>query len=871
MKPLKLIMTAFGPYAGTESIDFESLGANGVFLITGDTGSGKTTIFDAVSFALYGEASGDRRKANMLRSDYARKGTEPKVVLTFAHRSKEYTVTRTLAYERPSERGGRMTTVSANATLEEKDSTWSITGSQKVTARITEILGLSRDQFTMTMMIAQGDFMRIVNAKSADRIPLFKKLFGTTLYSDIQEKLKEENSKCAEERRELETRAKTAVQSICTEPDFEGNTKLGELEDSMCYAELADLLGSLIENETIRINALTAERKTLEARNEELIRSIENAKTVNADIDRLKAEKNKLESYTALTSQMDDKRLKLKLARSADAVSKAEIPLSGLKSDLIKRQNNHDTAIKKLGQLKTQLPDYEKAFASAQEKSGKANEDSALAKQLSDCMQTLTSLANGKTTLVRMEAAYKAAFEASKAADSEYLRVKDLYYRSQSGILAKELKDGEPCPVCGSLSHPAPACLTGASATREDFENAESLQREKQRILDTRNGEMVKQRGVIEGLATQLDKLGIAASETPDTLKHRIDALRLEAQAINTEIEDSRKNLEEHRRRISSGETYVSEAESQITDIGIRLETAQKNFDEALKNNGFTDETAYKAAYMLPVNIERLDAEIKDYDMNRKSLEDMAASLTEKLSGAEYTDISGLVTAQADIKAQIDTNDGILKALDKRLGFNSQARNTLSEAAAYKASHERRWDVICELYCVAAGQLKASAKMSFETYVQRHYFTLVVNAANQRLRKLTDGGFTLRCMHDAKNLSQQTGLDLEVYDRNTQTFRDASTLSGGESFMAPLALALGLSDVVQEGRGVTLDSMFIDEGFGTLDENSLGNALDLLSELSMDGKRMIGVISHVQELGRRIEKRIVVSKNVNGSKTELFV
>lgn len=351
-------------------------------------------------------------------------------------------------------------------------------------------------------------------------------------------------------------------------------------------------------------------------------------------------------------------------------------------------------------------------------------------------------------------------------------------------------------------------------------------------------------------------------------LQQRIQEMHHQAKQYRDAIETARKAQNDLHILIEKNRTALDQGTQRMDTLRQSAEELRIRFEEKLTAAGFEDERAYQLAKLPDVEIEELDRQIRAYGEQKKSLADQVASLKEKLAGKEKSDVAALEQQRCELDEKQRNVENAEKAVSKKLTIHEDALKEIKEARRQQKRREKNWAIVRDLYNCCAGIAGGNrrAKMTFEAYVQQYYFKQVVAAANKRLTVLTDGLFTLRCKEEARDRVHQSGLDLDVLDRATGQWRDVSTLSGGESFLASLALALGLSDIVQAQSGtIRMDAMFIDEGFGTLDENALRNSLQVLSSMA-DGKRLIGIISHVHDLEERIEKQIVVSKTMTGSK-----
>ena len=875
MKPINLILSAFGPYANDVTVDFSLFGEDGIFLIAGDTGAGKTTIFDAISFALYGEASGgkERRKSKSFRSDYASPRTETWVELTFRHRGETWRIRRNPEYERPKKSGEGTTIQTANAKLTNLDSGAEIEGLTEVNAKVYELLGLTQDQFTQTVMIAQGDFLKILNASSDDRRALFQKLFNTAIYANLQWKLRDMNSACNDEKKELDHRIAIAAGKIDPEPDYPERDNIAFYKTEVKYADLlTECLTRLIEYERATHDKVKKEKEEAGEQVSALIAAIEQGKAINADFDALQKAQDTLASLLDRQGEMDDKAVQLDKARKAQGLLADETLMFSNAADIEKQRKELEEAVVALASAESALPEAEKRQQEAESHASEADEIQASAQQLKSCVPVLKDLEKQQKKLEQQKKEIATLLEASDRADDTYKAAKEGYYRSQAGLLAAELEEGKPCPVCGSLIHPQPAQLTAEAATKEEMEQTEQRHRQAADALHKADNELTSIQAAVNSDMARLREMNIAECETEWHLEQRINGLESQTQIFRDAIKASREACEAIRVKLEKSRAAVEQGQKHLSSLLEREGHLKKQFRERLVAAGFEDEQAYHLSKLPEKDMTELDKQQKDYGEQKKSLADQVESLQNKLDGKEMIDLTTLEQQQREYKAKKDTAEATEAALTKKLALHEDALKEIQKAQKQRKRKEDNWAVVRDLYNCCAGIAGGNrrAKMTFEAYVQQYYFKQVVAAANKRLTVLTDGMFTLRCKEEARDRVRQSGLDLDVLDRGTGQWRDVSTLSGGESFLASLALALGLSDVVQAQSGaIRMEAMFIDEGFGTLDDNALRNSLQVLADLA-DGKRLIGIISHVHDLEERIEKQIVVSKTLKGSKIDIF-
>ena len=874
MKPIQLVLSAFGPYVERTVIDFSALGEEGLFLIAGDTGAGKTTIFDAISFALYGEASGgkEKRKSKSFHSDYVSDQTETYVELTFRHRGETWWIRRNLEYQRPAKKkkDGMETTTrqAADAQMRNEDTGEEILRMDDVNRRVRELLGLTQDQFTQTVMIAQGDFLKILTASSDDRKKLFRDLFHTNLYVDLQSRLQEKNRACADEQKALEQVILSAEGKIDPEAEFAEREILlsycGQIQhtDALCA-----LLARLIEQEKAAQEQARAQKKEAADQIGALIAAVTEGERVNRDFADWESKRARLAALTAGQGEIDAQRAALAAARRAQQLETDEALMRRTRRDMDAQRAALSDAQAALEQAEKALPETETRMKEAESRGGEIHALLAQAKQMEDCLPVLGEVERLKAALDTQKRELQRLTEDSSRAQAAYTAAQNSYYLSQAGLLARELKAGQPCPVCGSTAHPCPAQITPETVTRQALEQAAQRRETAEKAQSDAATRLAANQAALDEREDRLRALKIGADETRQRLAARIDAAHQAAADRQREIDAARSAYQALDKRKIAAQSAVDAAQKQLAALEKDLRAQTEAFEQKRAAHGFEDEASYRLAKRTNADIERLDREIRNYDEQKRTLAAQTHELEDKLSGRQRTDLTALQNRRAAALDRQAKAENAEKAMVRKLTLHESAEREIRQANAAIQKKRGKWQIIQELYTCCAGIAAGNprAKLTFEAYVQQYYFRFVVAAANKRLTRLTDGMFTLRVMREAANRVSQSGLDLEVLDRSTGQARDVSTLSGGESFLASLALALGLSDAVQSQSGqIRMDAMFIDEGFGSLDENALRSSIDVLLELA-DGKRLIGIISHVQELEERIDKQIVVTKTPNGS------
>ena len=877
MKPVKLEMSAFGPYAAKTTIDFSAFGEEGLFLIAGDTGAGKTTIFDAISFALYGQASGgEKRRTNKtFRSDYAASDVKTYVELTFEHRGELWTIRRNPKYERPYLRGEGTTTKAGYAQMKNERTGEILDKTEAVTAKVKELLGLDQNQFTQTVMIAQGDFLKILNANSTERSTLFQMLFHTAIYEKLKEKLKTKKNECEGKKKELEQRILIESEKIEPEAAFASREVLqsycGKIEHT---EELCGLLKKLIEQEKKTKNRAESRKKRASEQIERLIQEIEKGNLTNRDLEEQKEKKQELDHLLSDKPAIAADEQTLERARKAQTAEVAEAQLKQAEETTAQWKEKLEQSRQELQKTEELIPDAE-----GKQKAAEAHQEEILGLR-----SEVNTLESGKDILKEVaplkeklkdeqESVNTLSTEAKECSDA-YRAMLERYHLSQAGILAADLEEDKPCPVCGSMSHPDPAKKTPETVTKEQLEAAEVNRSAAETKLREASRAANETLADLYAKQKQLQAMKIEENETPESLQARIDEKQNAAEEYQKEIDRTRDELQKLKSKKAQYLDSISDAGKQLKAQKKKQEEYLRDFQEKLSKAGFENEETYQSAKKTEEERKHLDNRINEYKTKLERLEHRVQELDELLIGKQTVNIEELCSMKEQQETEKTHAEDEKEEISQKLSLHKAAFKNIREAYEKIQKNKAHWTMIDQLYRCCAGQSEKGqtrTKLTFEAYVQQYYFKQVVAAANKRLWVLTGKQFTLRCREEAKGFLSQSGLDLEVLDQNTGAWRDVSTLSGGESFMASLALALGLSDVVQNQSGqIRMDAMFIDEGFGTLDENALQNALEVLSGLA-DGKRLIGIISHVHELEERIDKQIVVSKTLNGSKLAVIV
>lgn len=915
MRPTKLTISAFGPYAGRIELDMDKLGSSGLYLITGDTGAGKTMIFDAITFALYGNPSGTSRDASMLRSKYADASTPTEVELEFTHNGETHKIRRNPDYVRPAKRGTGMVKQNADAELICPDGkTYSKV--REVDKKILEILGIDRKQFSQIVMLAQGDFMQLLLADTKQRQEIFRELFQTKFYQLIQNRLKSDSKNvygaCMDAKKSIEQYIADirCEESSIYHPQLE-TAKAGKLS----IEKVIELLGYIIEADKKDENASKDRLADLDDRTASVNEKIGTARTAA----QIKSKKEKLqEQESILITAESDAKEKLKdedaekekiasLKKAADdqerelpkyeAYEKICINLQATKKELSSFETQLAEKNRVIEALKTSIAQMKDELAKID---GDDNID-LITRQIADetaLQSELSDLQKDLKTFRQLEKEYKTAvdhYEEKRAiyekANAEYVQTNRLFMDAQAGLLAKTLKDGIPCPVCGSVEHPEPASLPDEAPTEEGLKKAKKNLDKAMEEASTASGSVNACQGKMdtkkESVSSQVNKLlgsvtfeeaeakaeelKASSKEKEESLNNRLTILKKNAKR-KKELEEKTPKKEEQLKqsenektdlsiKIAAGKTKAEGLEKQACDA--KSELTHKDKAEALQCIAKTkkDYTAKEKA------LEALQAEYNRVSEEYKNVVKEIKVLSDQLNDMEEYSLPEL----EEERSSITTERNKLLEAQKRYNASLTANRTIQKniIASNKEYNELetkyRW--ISSLSNTANGLISGKDKIMLETYIQTTYFERIIRRANLRFMIMSDGQYELKRSEDAENLKSQSGLELSVIDHYNGTTRSVKTLSGGESFLASLSLALGLSDEIQSSvGGVQIDTMFADEGFGTLDADALEQAYSALASLT-DGHRLVGIISHVDTLKEKISKQIVVTKGRTGGST----
>lgn len=930
MRPLKLSFESFNSYANKTSIDFEDFSSNGIFLITGPTGSGKTTIFDAIKYALYGEASGEDRKNISNFSDFANLESPSAVTFEFLHRGVKYRIERISSYqvskknktpETDKKTPNKKTTVNFYQLIDGEEKLLA-SNATKVNEEVQNLLGIDKNQFSQIVMIAQGDFSKILTAKGSDREILLRNIFNTEVYQQLQERLKVDTSQLEKEHEKNLANAKNALQDINLNDQEQSDKVLEYLKNEKTILSHLDEIHTFIEEQNSALNkeAHSLDSKTIKLSNRKdaLIGYLAQLESNQKIKDQISACDEYLDLHKPILDQKESAYLEAK---------KNESEIERLRFDIPKLEDKihrYDLASKKVESIKLEISKLDSKLLERKQKiellDKKSTETQTLQNGFKEKKQRLEENSNKLTEIERLISEIeqtvkrkKNADDYSEILDEERIALEELsikynhseeayesaeqkFNAAQAGILASKLIEGSPCPVCGSIHHPQIASLSNdvpsETKIKELKDTMESIHQKKQ-----------KQSAAVTASETKFD---FENNEFNQSFTHVLSAVHLIDEFENVdsfeELVHANEILIQQKFAIESQNKEKEILESRINQTDIDLKNIEENKTETnnsiqeltnhlnrrngelslIKNSGdLIDIDTIKICHenavarlgilsnQLAQSKEEFDRESFEFE-NQKNL---CQKLKNQIENTLCIDPSNLKDQiqEIDIKQQEIRNK--ITEINHMISINESPLNTIKRIYHDAITTEKKYNTTKTLYDFVSGKSSNSESgcISLENYVQRTYLQRVVEAANNRLAIMTDSQFVLKTKGE-KKFKKNEYLDLEVTDLYTGKDRDVKSLSGGEKFMTSLALALGFSDVIQQDAGgIQLDSMFIDEGFGTLDSETLEQALRLLDQLSTNSNTLVGIISHVEELKNRIPQQIVVSKDLNGSSLEVVI
>ena len=915
MRPLVLTMQAFGPYAARTVLDFTALGEQNIFVITGPTGAGKTTIFDAMCYALYGKATGERSEKG-LRSDFVQEEDNliTEVIFRFEVRGNVYEIRRQPAQRLLKLRGSGYKDGEHEAELRcinedsSKDYFAPLTKLNEVEKKIEEILGLNYEQFRKIVMIPQGEFRRFLSASTTEKQEILQKLFGTQIYEDVQNHLAGRARELEASYKEFGTLLHTQIKQIIAGT----NEALQQAQmGAVTYDNAPQILSLLlqqIENAEQQMNILQQQNQEHSKQQHQLQQELEEAGRLQEkwkQLQKLKADAVSLQQKSAMMQQKEDALRKAQQAQPLEVIAQT---CSAQEKTIVQIEHGIAQEALQLNRMAEQLQLLEKRVLAAEkltqvqasilEESAKREvllkqytDGKAYSKLYNSILQDEKQVLQANEQVVRQEETVRA------------LRQQQIQFLGAS--LAINLVDGAPCPVCGSLHHPNPNSHTGQGiadhvidAAERELQSLRTVYQQHVEVFSNRKGQLKQAASV---LASQLpdavhsECVDVDGSIRTDALVAYMKQVTEQGTALREIIDQLEGQKEQLLKQIGwhtlpdDWQNQLQQIQKQYTDIQLQY-TAKQGAQEANRtqleqnrlqletlraqwktqwNQYFNDELAYQAARANIAHIAQLQQECVTYQQQVVSNGEAIAQYEIELKNQPQIDQQQLKDALAKISEQIAyevrQQERLLHEITQNRRIHTEASFLLSSIAQVAQQHT----LVKRLSELSRGN--NDWKMSFETYVLVTYFLQVLEMANQRLLKMTGGRYYFLRHTEAGDKRKAAGLDLDIMDNYTGRARAVNSLSGGEGFKASLALALGLSDTVQHtAGGMELNTILIDEGFGTLDSDSLENTIACLLELQQHG-RLVGVISHVAELKEQIPAWLTVSATEKGSNAKFVI
>lgn len=920
IRPINLTISAFGPYSDKVQINLEKLGDSGIYLITGDTGAGKTTIFDAITYALYGEASSSTRQTSFFRSKYADENTKTFVEMEFLHRDERYFVKRNPEYQRPKKRGDGYTKQDANAVLYYPDGR-QVLGVKEVTFSVINLLGLNQEQFKKIIMLPQNDFAKMLLSSTKERIEIFRHIFDTQKCSKIQNILFERNKEIDNKNNAIILQITQYIKEIKYNNDEELLNQLEQISQNVSIQTIKkvfDILCRLDANAKDKLKHLTDKmqeyKKSIDFK-EKLLDKVKQNMIIKNDIEKLKknliCEKENFESVEKEFMLIDDYNTRIdklkeqiildenslkKFNEIDNLISQKEILLKE-KQQLIESKDYSERILNKnkdIVKIKNNVIEQLKDLDFMQLDVNK--EIDALSIETQRFIELNTrwkSYSLHKEKLKEKQVQYVSLKEIYDKLYCDYMCKESLFFNSQAGILAESLKDGQSCPVCGSISHPKKAKKCDNAPTAKELEiQKDKLEYAKQNLkncLDEYKTIEIKLEFEQKELSSNLGKIFNTSDFEIEKLSDYILKYNQIINQKNEHLKKQQRNLNEGKVKRDTAIKDKKELEDSITLLEKNVREIDKKIAVHITQINIKNELIEKLNLELPVNkrdllknkindsrqqINYIISKIDDitsrhsrYEKNIQTLKVRIHTLNNQIEKLENDNID-IEQLSKEIKEEENILNNISDEISNIKANKQNNKEKLTKInVLYKELNEveQEYRIINPLYKTANGTITGKSKINFETYAQTSYFDKIIKRANNRFKVMTNGQYELERRKENISL-KDGGLELNVIDYYNNSKRDSKTLSGGELFKASLSLALGLSDEIQAScGGVKIDSLFIDEGFGSLDEDSLKQAIKTLDTLSGKNK-LIGIISHVSELKERIDKKIIVTKNrINGS------
>lgn len=872
MKPKKLILSGWGPYRDRIEVDFTKLEERGLFLITGATGAGKTTLFDAITYALYGLMSGDVREKNSVRSDFADMDTATFVDFSMLHGGKEYRIVRNPEYLRPKKRAGgkkEYTKEKESAVLYLADGIV-VQGVSEVNRRMQEVLVLDYRQFKQISMIAQGEFARLLAASPAEKTRIFRSIFSTAVYDIFAVTLRSRANELY--KRVMEYKHRMTEDIHLLREEAEDNAALLELisAENYSFEKVLLCLTEMQAEEKKFLDSGEREYQVLEKEITALVEEITECEEMNKKLCQLKETHRKLES---LKEQEQEIRKKEEIRRQAQAAA-------NLNGDFVlceKEQALYVSLFEKKEKIKAELQRIEEKKKrlfflyenrEVLQRAYECREQYYVRKKSFLELQQQTIEKNNE--LCKLQNIYLKQEAITEEKKTAFEEADKLYKRAAVGIAARLLREGEPCPVCGSLEHPQKAVVTAEVPDEEGLQRLKTAYHAENDKLLRLHGETAVLQGELQGRKEQETEAKLLIEEDRSQLAAFSEEIRgwiekNEKRFFEAELEEyQRLQVQEKERR----EQWFGAAE-EVTQQKKCMEETLFRFEQKCMEAGFSSAEVFQQSIKSQQELETLENDINQYQSEIQAQESLRVHLQSETLGREMADTKELRLHLEEKKEKRQEVLSRQSVWNHRLQEVRKVQRSLQEKLSKQQALSKEYGIVKDLDNLASGN--NTRRLVFEQYVLSGYFEQILRAANIRLAKMTDGRYELSRVEEVGDGRTKDSLEMQIMDYYTGKLRSVKTLSGGESFKTSLSLALGMSDVIQSySGGIRVETLFIDEGFGALDGESLEQACQTLISLAKRDK-LIGIISHVPELSEKIGNQIVITKTKVGSSVEVVV
>lgn len=922
MRPVKLTMAAFGPYAKETEIDFEKLGAEGLYLITGDTGAGKTTIFDAVTYALYGKSSGGERKDDMMRSKYAKSTVKPMVELVFEVDGKRHTVVRTLKYER--QRGTTFCPPTASLVLSDGRA---IEKDKAVTEKIKELLGIDENQFRQIMMLAQGDFRKLLVASSDKRQEIFRSIFNTEIFESFQRTLSARAKLKEDILQDKKVEAMANIKLADCVPESASDIKRSEIIQSglaniPTVKEFCEMVDKQNSEDRTRFENAAERYEKIQKEYNDLNRKIGEEKNHKDRFDEIESLKKQLPEAEKASTEAGSTAVKIKeeggrrikeLTKEINSLEEKFIEYDKLEASLAEIRDTENDLKSKEKSFAEKNAEYTKIHSTIEKNRDEEKSLNAASSDIASLAEEKNILKNQIYKLDMLTDAVEIFFiksEELESAKKEYtdarntalklsekaMEMRRKFNDEQAGIMADALEDGQPCPVCGSAHHPFRAVKSEGAPSQKEVEEAEQAAAQAQ----NKENKASKKSGIAQGNFETSKAQALQAIEKAGLDCDIDSALKLaneQLEKANSDLENVNEKISEESKKaerlknlteiIRNGQKKLEEISAEINDtrsnidiLKTRIEGKKEQAEQQKSSLQFDSKSeAQSESKKLTDEVKRVESDIDEANKKAETARENFQSVKTKIETiSKHLPENYVPLNIEELNAELQEKNVEANAvseekneIDRKLKNNAEILDKLKEMLPelYKAEEEY---TLFKGLSQTANTKGGSSRESFESYVQSVYFDKILSCANVHLRQMSNEHYELVRQTESRDNRGDRTLDIDVKDYYNGTVRDVKSLSGGESFIASLSLALGLSDTVQQiSGGIQIETMFVDEGFGSLDHNTLVQAMTALHSLTQSG-RLIGIISHIDTIKNEIPKQIVVTKDgANGSSAKVIV